>query len=682
MEELSEGTVVAGYTIEGVLGRGGMGIVYRARHPELPRSDALKILPEQASATEEARARFIREADLVATLNHPHIVRVYNRGETDDKRLWIAMELIVGRDAEKEMLDGRMPPQRVVKILGEVAGALDYAHRRNILHRDIKPANFLLSDEDDGRAYLADFGIARALDTVSALTSTGSVMASIPFVAPESLSNHGVVDGRADIYSLGCSAYTLLTGKAPFFEAEKDGVARVMGAHLVQAPPKVTDLVAAPPDQPQLAAFYRAMDSVIAKVMAKDPDNRYQTAREFAAATAQAWETGTAAAPPRHTQPWTAPPQQSFTAPIPGQGPGRTQAMDYPSGHFSGPNPAALPGQPGQLFAGQPFTETPAPAKPKRRRRAVIIGALALVVAVVGSVSAMMLFNGDDTPPYRAQTFDHAHGSTELTAAPRAVAALGPGDADAVLSLGVQPVAMTAPSGLTPSWEQSAVTASPAVLAAINTAAVADAHPDVIIATGDVDDATYEKLAGIAPTITRPAANVAEGWDWQTQIGWIGDILGRRDKADELVNSIRSLQGDLSNQNPAFKSKSVQVVAVSDAGVSEVLIPSFASSYLESLGFRYNQDLAKNSVDTSYTRPIQDLNLLYRIETDYLIVLRTDSAAGNGGYGGMPKQLSTYTGKMIIVDDKDVVAALTGPGGYLATQFLDDRLVSTIASAP
>lgn len=671
MEELSAGTVFAGYTIERVLGRGGMGIVYRARHPELPRSDALKILSEEASRTKQSRARFIQEADLVATLNHPHIVRVYNRGETDDNRLWIAMELIVGRDAEQEMHAGRMPAQRVVKILRDVATALDYAHRRNILHRDIKPGNFLLSEEEEGRAYLADFGIARALDSVSTLTRTGSVMASIPFAAPESLSG-GSIDHRSDIYSLGCAVFQLLTGKTPFADAERNGITAVMGAHLLQTPPKVTGLVSAPPGHPQLAAFYQSMDAVIAKAMAKDPSHRYQSAREFAAATEQALTSGSAV--PAHTQPWNTATTPG-TAPIPGHGPDRTQIIDYPSGYFSGPNPAALPAQP---FMPPP----PQPAKAKRRRTPAIIGALTLVIVVVATVTGVMLWQGADELAYQPQSFEHAHGLTHMSAAPAAVAALGPGDADAVLSLGVQPVVMTAPSGATPSWEQAAITGTPAVLSAIDTAAVAAAHPDVIIATDAVDDATYSKLEEIAPTITRPAENTAEGWNWQKQLSWIGRILGRQQKATQLLDSVRSLQADLSNQNPGFHGKTIEAVTVTDTGVNEILMPTFTSDYLETLGFRYNQDLAKTSADSGFTRAAQNPYRLYQIATDYLIVIRSDSTAGGGGYGGLPEPLRTYDRKMVIVDDKEVVAALTSRGGYLATTFLDDHLVHTIASAP
>ena len=145
------------------------------------------------------------------------------------------------------------------------------------------------------------------------------------------------------------------------------------------------------------------------------------------------------------------------------------------------------------------------------------------------------------------------HGSTEVTAAPRAVAALGPGDADAVLSLGVQPVAMTAPNGRLPSWEQSAVNGNPAVLSAIDTSAVAAANPDLILATGDIDDATFRKLAEIAPTVTRPVDKATQGWDWQSQLNWAGRILGQQPKAERAGRLDRLPAGGPAESEPGLR---------------------------------------------------------------------------------------------------------------------------------
>lgn len=267
------GQVVDGYRIEQVLGTGGMGTVYLAANPTLPRREALKILSAELSRNSDFRARFIREAEVAAGLDHPHIVSVYNRGQTADGQLWIAMQFVDGTDADAAQRSGTMTPQRAVHIVSDVAKALDYAHARNVIHRDVKPANFLLTGTPgaDERALLADFGIARALDDVG-LTATGSVLATIAYAAPEVLSGTHL-DGRADIYSLGCTLFSLLTGYAPFSSA--NGMAAVMMAHLHQPPPRPTDFVPSLPP---------ALDVVIATAMAKDPAARFPSASALAQA--------------------------------------------------------------------------------------------------------------------------------------------------------------------------------------------------------------------------------------------------------------------------------------------------------------------------------------------------------------------------------------------------------------
>lgn len=267
------GQLVAGYRIERVLGAGGMGTVYLAANPTLPRRDALKVLSAELSRNPDFRARFVREAEVAAGLDHPNIVSVYNRGQTADGQLWIAMQFVDGTDAEAAQRNGMMSPQRAVRIITDVAKALDYAHARGVIHRDVKPANFLLAGTagPEERALLGDFGIARALDDVG-LTATGSVLATVAYAAPEVLSG-AQLDGRADLYSLGCSLFALLTGRTPFSSA--NGMAAVMMAHLNQPPPRVTDFLPGLPP---------ALDVVIATAMAKDPAARFASASTLAQA--------------------------------------------------------------------------------------------------------------------------------------------------------------------------------------------------------------------------------------------------------------------------------------------------------------------------------------------------------------------------------------------------------------
>lgn len=689
---LGVGDVVAGYTIEDVLGAGGMGKVYRAKHPTLPRHDALKVLSAELSHDDQFRERFLREADLAATLDHPNIVAVYNRGE-EDGHLWIAMQYVAGTDADKELRAQRITPQRAVHVISEVAKALDYAHSRKILHRDVKPANFLLANNDE-RIFLADFGIARAADEAVGLTQTGMVMASVAYAAPETLSGEGV-DSRADIYALGCSLYRLLTGKAPY-AGLPGGMAAVAAAHLSAPPPKVTALA------PELSP---AMDEVIATAMAKDPAARYRSAAELARAAEAAldgetttdlpanrlktvtaeWSTTPRNPGPQQASPM--PPHQGFGSPPPP--PQAGPPMNYPPGYDSGPNARTAPA--GQYGAPPLRVNDPGPSQPssfapppvatggKKRKRGVIIGALAAVVLIVAGGTGFFLWGGGDDQRYQPQTFNHVHGSTELTAAPTAVASLGPGDSDAVLSLGVQPVVLSAPDGHLPSWEQEKAGSSATVLSFVDTAAIAAAKPDVIISTGDIDDATYERLAAIAPTITRPT-DIQGDWNWRSQLQWVGRILGRSGQADGLITSVQDQQTDLKNQNSAFSGKTVQALTIGDGGaIAQVLTPSNAADYLTGLGFTYDQALRRTATDTSSQRPMPDASGVYQISTDVLVVIRTDKAAGGGGFGGLPPEFTAYRGIMVIVDDPNTIAALNDPGGYLATQFLDKSWVPDLA---
>ena len=289
---LRPGDVFAGYTIERELGSGGMGSVYLARHPRLPRMDALKLLRPELCTDQSFVQRFEREADMVARLDHPNIVSVHDRG-SQDGQLWISMRFIDGTNAEKALRDepAGMPADRVVRIIGKVASALDYAHRHGLLHRDVKPANILLTpgsedDDEPERVFLSDFGVAKAIgeasDSMSALTSTGSVVATLDYASPEQIKGQAL-DHRSDIYALGCVLYKLLTGDVPY--PADSVVARVYG-HLNKEIPRPT---AAVPSLPS------GLDDVVATAMAKERDDRYQNCRAMAVAARAAL--GTAPAP-------------------------------------------------------------------------------------------------------------------------------------------------------------------------------------------------------------------------------------------------------------------------------------------------------------------------------------------------------------------------------------------------
>ncbi|WP_179469044.1 serine/threonine-protein kinase [Mycolicibacterium vinylchloridicum] len=270
---LAEGETFAGYTILRLLGAGGMGEVYLAQHPRLPRRDALKVLPASVSGDDEYRARFEREADIAATLWHPHIVGVHDRGDFEGQ-LWIAMDYVDGTDAGdllRRHPDG-LPQRDVLNIVTAVAEALDYAHQRHLLHRDVKPANILVAKQETGeeRILLADFGIARWADDPSGLTQTNMTVGTVSYAAPEQLMGRDL-DGRADQYALAATAYHLLTGKPPFLHSNP---AVVISQHLSAAPPNLAD------HRPDLAD----LDPALQKALAKDPADRFERCVDFARA--------------------------------------------------------------------------------------------------------------------------------------------------------------------------------------------------------------------------------------------------------------------------------------------------------------------------------------------------------------------------------------------------------------
>ncbi|MCV7025956.1 protein kinase [Mycolicibacterium novocastrense] len=272
---LGEGQVFAGYTVVRRLGAGGMGEVYLVQHPRLPRRDALKLLTGDVTTDPSFRERFLREADLASTLWHPHIVGVHDRGEVEGQ-LWMSMDFVDGEDASsllRRNYPAGMPADKVAAIITAVASALDYAHTKGLLHRDVKPSNILLahgSGHEEQRILLSDFGIARTVDDNSGLTDTNMTVGTVDYSAPEQLTGHDM-DGRADQYSLAATAFHLLTGAPPFRDSN---VAVVIGRHLNSDPPSLKEL------RPEL----QSLDHVLAAALAKDPDHRFATCADFAAA--------------------------------------------------------------------------------------------------------------------------------------------------------------------------------------------------------------------------------------------------------------------------------------------------------------------------------------------------------------------------------------------------------------
>ncbi|MEU4599349.1 ADP-ribosylglycohydrolase family protein [Nocardia sp. NPDC023988] len=273
------GAVFAGFVIERELGRGGMGAVYAAKDRRLPRLTALKLMHRELFADTEIRARFEREADVIAQLDHPNIITVYDRG-VEDERCWIAMQFVDGTDAAA-VPAAEFGTDRIAQIVTQTAGALDYAHRRGVLHRDVKPANILLSRTAgvgagfDERVVLTDFGIAKLLDDTGGLTRTGQFTATIAYASPEQLSSEPL-DGRGDQYSLACTVFRLLTGAGPY---DAPNPATVMLGHLNAPPPSASS---------RRTSLPAAVDAVLAKALAKNPAHRFPTCTAFATALTEA----------------------------------------------------------------------------------------------------------------------------------------------------------------------------------------------------------------------------------------------------------------------------------------------------------------------------------------------------------------------------------------------------------
>ncbi|PWW25086.1 serine/threonine-protein kinase [Geodermatophilus normandii] len=435
------------YRIEALLGRGGMGEVYRAFDTEHDRTVALKVLSEHLAADKGYRERFRREAHLAARLNEPHIVPIHRYGEIEG-RLFLDMRLVPGRDVAAVLAaEGPMSPQRAVSVVSQTARALDAAHADGLVHRDVKPSNVLLTGTgEDEFVYLVDFGIARSTSDAQgpALTQTGAALGSFDYMAPERFLEKPI-DKRVDVYALACVLFECLTGRRPF---TGDGLATLMYAHLNNTPQAPSAL------RPGLP---RALDDVVRKGLAKEPDERYATCGELAAAARAALSSAgvsvrTEAAPPTSVSPLPHPQTVGFSSP----GPAGTYGAPshavapaalygppsnpgYPTGGYGPPSdpgpptgygptsnpgpptgygPTSNPGPPGYPPPTGPAFPPPAGGSSASGRGRgssklplVIVGTAVVVIAVVVGIIALAggFSGGDDV---RADDTDTSTGSS------------------------------------------------------------------------------------------------------------------------------------------------------------------------------------------------------------------------------------------------------------------------------
>jgi YVTN family beta-propeller protein len=269
------GSTLAGYRLDSVLGRGGMGVVYRAEHLTLRRSVALKLVAPELATDPRFRERFLAESRLAASLEHPNVIPIYDAGEADGQ-LYLAMRLVEGQSL-RDLLDREAPlePARAIELLAPVASALDAAHARGLVHRDVKPANILLEPDDHGEhVYLSDFGLAR-LAGEARPDEMSHLSGSLNYLAPEQVTERAV-DPRVDVYALGCVLYECLTGEPPYRETSP---MTLLWAHASETPPKASER------HPGLS---KAIDPVLIRALGKEPEDRYPSCGELIAEAAKA----------------------------------------------------------------------------------------------------------------------------------------------------------------------------------------------------------------------------------------------------------------------------------------------------------------------------------------------------------------------------------------------------------
>jgi serine/threonine protein kinase len=416
--------VFAGYWIDRLLDRGGMGVVYKAMDIDLDRAVALKLIAPEWMEDENAAARFRTEARLAASLEHPNIVPVH-RGGQENGVLYLAMRFVPGTNLRRMIDRSPLPFETTGIIITQIGGALDAAHGRGLVHRDVKPANILISDETaHTHAYLTDFGLTKRPGSTGSLTGTGLWVGTADYVAPEQIQGHAI-DGRADVYSLGCVLYEMLTGEVAY---PKDGDIAKLWAHISNPPPQPSAA------RPELVP---AFDDVVAKATAKDPADRYATAGEMAAAAREAIAlqgqvhpgsvvppvglvpppvvtpppTPMPAPPPAMTPPPTpmpAPPPAMTPSPTPMPAapgawtatPGSTPASAPPSGASIPPVPASAPAasQPTALPPAAPPPAAP-PSRPASGRRSIAVIALVALGALAVVAVLLVTSGGKDNSP-------------------------------------------------------------------------------------------------------------------------------------------------------------------------------------------------------------------------------------------------------------------------------------------
>ncbi|WP_045311502.1 serine/threonine-protein kinase [Lentzea aerocolonigenes] len=379
MSEDLSGRRIAHYRIDGVLGRGGMSVTYKATDVRLGRKVALKVIGEHLAPDAEFRERFVDEARNTSAIDHANIVPLYDFDEVDGL-LYIAMRLVDGQDLSGHVKEGPLTPERTLRLLAQVAEALDMLHGKGLVHLDVKPANVLVTTKEGVRehVYVADFGLTRRGAT-GHRTRTGDFLGSPTYAAPEHLRGEPV-DGRTDQYALACMLFACLSGRPPF----QGGVQEVIAGHLGQAVPALSQLMGLPP----------AIDEVIRKGTSKDPSQRFASCAELIAAARVALAGVVQASGPAHVGP------QSGSIPVqsPVSGPNPVQQGPYQGGYQQPLSDPVRLRPPNQVGASA-FTSSS-----KKERPAWFAPLIAAAAAIIVIIIVVIILSPGDEPARQPKT--------------------------------------------------------------------------------------------------------------------------------------------------------------------------------------------------------------------------------------------------------------------------------------
>jgi serine/threonine protein kinase len=353
------GPSVAGYVVEDVAGRGGMGVVYRAHDIALDRTVAVKVIAPELARDPKFRARFIRESRATAGVDHPNVIPVYEANEDEQGQLYIVMRFVDGQDLGKMLHErGAIDPPLAAELIAQAAAALDAAHRRGLVHRDVKPGNVLVTSGDRPHVYLTDFGLVKWEGSTTPLTTTEGWIGTPDYLAPEQVDGL-TEDARTDVYALGCVLFASLTGKPPFADLPR---LRKAGAHLNDRPPLLRDVNPSVP---------RSFEPVLTRALAKDPGDRFQTAGELGTAALRASQSAGKREPRTETtlRRRTKPPREERTV---------------------------------KLASASP------PRREKRRLGRIMVGGALLLLAGLAAAVALGVFSRDSATPTAAKRHHRA----------------------------------------------------------------------------------------------------------------------------------------------------------------------------------------------------------------------------------------------------------------------------------